>query len=153
MLYSRSTQYSIRALAHLATLPPHTYVPIRNLARSAQAPRPFLAKILQMLTRRGLLSSQKGPGGGVSLARNPAEIRLEDVVFAVDGVELSHRCVLGLPRCGDASPCAVHDIWKGLREALCQALHDRTLADLAPAAAPPEPGSKRARARRRRARG
>jgi Rrf2 family protein len=136
VLYSRSSQYAIRALSHLATQPPRTYVPVRTVARQAQVPMPFLAKIMQQLARRRLISSQKGPNGGVALSRPAADITLESVIVAIDGLEMTRACILGLTRCDENVPCAIHDVWKGLRASLCETLHERTLADVAAAMKP-----------------
>jgi Rrf2 family protein len=139
MMYSRSAQHAIRAMTYLSTLPPQTYCPVREVAKASRVPLPFLAKIIQALCRRGLVSTQKGPGGGVALARSPSRITLAEVVAAIDGREIMKECVLGLPRCGDASPCAMHSVWKEVKEVLRQRLQDATLAELSePEGAPRE---------------
>jgi Rrf2 family protein len=134
MLYSRSTQYAIRAMSYLASQPRTAYTPIREVAEATRVPLPFLAKIVQTLSRRGLLSSQRGRGGGVALSSPPADILLEDIVHAVDGTDLSTMCVLGLAKCSDTAPCAVHDLWKGLRQSLLRTLHAKRLSEIAAAA-------------------
>lgn len=131
MVYSRSTQYAIRAMAHLATSAVGEFVRTEDIARSTGIPLPFLSKITQALARRGLVDSMRGRGGGVSLVRPPREITLEDIVLAVDGLNITDACVLGLASCSDDTPCPVHHVWKGLREQIRQSLHERTLEDLA----------------------
>lgn len=143
MLYTRSAQYAIRALALLASEPRDNYVPIRDVARSARVPLPFLAKIMQVLARSGLVDSRRGPGGGVRLARAPHAVTLEEIVVAVDGEDSVRECVLGLPHCADTNPCPVHEVWKQVRPTLRRQLHDRSLADIGPGKAP-----KRLRSRR-----
>jgi hypothetical protein len=64
MLYSATTEYAIRALAYMATLPPNERILARDLADATHVPRQFLGKILHRLTRHGLLESAKGRGGG-----------------------------------------------------------------------------------------
>jgi Rrf2 family protein len=130
MLYSRSAQYAIRAMAHLATLPPGNYRRVRDVARDTRVPEPFLAKIMQMLARHGLVRSQKGRGGGVALARSPRRVTVDDIVHAVDGQDPGEECLLGLAHCSDAAPCIVHAVWKSLRAELDRTLHERTLADV-----------------------
>jgi DNA-binding IclR family transcriptional regulator len=72
MIYSRSAEYALRALVHIATLPPGEFTMAKTIAADANIPAPFLAKILQDLTRDGFLKSNKGPGGGFRLSL-PAE--------------------------------------------------------------------------------
>ncbi len=131
MVYSRSTQYAIRAMAHLAAHKGDEFVRTQDIARSTGIPLPFLSKITQALARHGLVDSMRGRGGGIHLMRSPREITLEDIVLAVDGTEIGETCVLGLPRCSDDAPCPVHEVWKGLRAQMRRSLHERTLADLA----------------------
>ncbi|MFN0152442.1 MAG: RrF2 family transcriptional regulator [bacterium] len=144
MLYSRATQHAIRALTHLVTIPAGTYVAVRDVANATRVPLPYLAKIMQSLARGGLVASRKGPGGGVALRRGAARITLAQIVDAVDGNGVFTGCLLGLQRCSDASPCAVHEVWKTLRETLRQELHELTLAEIAPAQ---RPDSRRTRGR------
>lgn len=148
MLYSRSAQYAIRALAVLAGEPPGEFVPIQELARSAGVPLPFLAKIMQTLARGRLVISRKGPGGGVALARPARNVTLAEIVCAVDGDDPVRECVLGLPRCSDRSPCPVHDVWKEVRATLRRSMHERSLADIGPGKAPARIRTRRARKRR-----
>jgi Rrf2 family protein len=113
VLYSRSAQYAIRALAVLAAEPPGQFVAIKQLSRIAGVPLPFLAKTMQALTRSGILCSRQGPGGGIALARSAGEVTLDDIVRVIDGDDPARGCVLGLARCSDRSPCPVHDVLEG----------------------------------------
>ena len=130
MIYSRSTQYAIQTLAFLATRAPGEYARARDIARWTDVPLPFLFKITRTLRNRGLVQAVRGLGGGIRLARAPREIKLADVVLAIEGPDRTGGCVLGLSRCDEDEPCAVHAAWEKLRADL-QALHQRTLADLA----------------------
>jgi Rrf2 family protein len=136
MLYSRSAQYAIRALALMANESWDACVSIQEIARSARVPLPFLAKIMQTLAKCGIVVSQKGPGGGVALARPPQAVTLEEIVIAIDGDGIMRGCVLGLARCSDRNPCPVHEVWKDVGVTLQRRLHDRTLADIAPGKIP-----------------
>ena len=66
MIYSATTEYAIRALAHMATLEPGERILARDLAAATDVPRQFLGKILHRLARQGMLDSAKGRGGGRS---------------------------------------------------------------------------------------
>jgi len=61
---------------------------VKNIAEQEQIPAHFLAKILQQLARKGLLRSSKGPTGGFAMRVDPAEVRLLDIVEALDGCAL-----------------------------------------------------------------
>jgi Rrf2 family transcriptional regulator, iron-sulfur cluster assembly transcription factor len=131
MLYSRSVEYAIRSFVHLALLPGGQYAMVKQIAAEEEIPAPFLAKILQQLARKGLLRSTKGPAGGFSLRVPADDIRLLDIVEALDGLAEYERCVNGLAECSDAMPCPLHDSWKPLRSRIMDYLGRNTMADLA----------------------
>jgi Rrf2 family iron-sulfur cluster assembly transcriptional regulator len=138
LLYSRSCQSALRAMARLAQealARPGTFVNLAALAAATGARAPALAQVLQRLRRAGLLAARRGPSGGVRLSRPPAAISVLEVVRAVDGTGLENRCILGLPACGDAAPCPAHPVWKRARRLLEARLENRSLADLAVAVA------------------
>ncbi len=130
MIYSATTEYAIRALAHMATLGPGERILARDLATATGVPRQFLGKILHRLGRLGLLDSAKGRGGGFRFARPPETIQLVEVVSAVEGEDTIKKCVLGLELCNDSQPCPMHDEWKLFRDRLADRIHMASLADL-----------------------
>ena len=85
---------------------------------------------MQTLTQKGLLTSYKGPKGGISLARSPQELTVLQVVEAIDGVEFLQKCVVGMPSCGGDHPCALHDKWFSIREGIYAMLADKSIAQL-----------------------
>ncbi|MBM3746441.1 MAG: Rrf2 family transcriptional regulator [Acidobacteria bacterium] len=130
MIYSRSTEYAIRALVHLAQVPEGRYAMVKQIATQESIPAHFLAKILQQLARKGLLRSSKGPTGGFCLRLAADEINLMQLVEALDGLTDYHRCVSGLSECTDEAPCAMHDSWKTLRSRIIDYLETTTVAEL-----------------------
>jgi Rrf2 family iron-sulfur cluster assembly transcriptional regulator len=133
MIYSRSSEYAIRAFVHLAQVPDGKYAMAKNIAAEEEIPAHFLAKILQQLARKGLLRSSKGPTGGFSLRVSPDDIRLLDIVEAMDGLGEYEKCANGLAECSDAMPCALHDSWKALHSRIMDYLGRNTIADLSKA--------------------
>ncbi len=85
---------------------------------------------MQQLAKQGLVNSQKGRGGGVQLARAAQDITLLEVVEAIDGLELTRRCLLGLPDCSDDDPCQLYGQWGRIRGEIVTMLEDQTLAGL-----------------------
>lgn len=118
-MLSTSCHYALRTVLHLAAQPStETRVTIDEVSRALALPRPFLSKVVQQLAAAGLVTTTRGVGGGIRLARAPREIRLLDVVIATDGPRLFTACVLGLPACSSAHPCPVHAEWGDERERL-----------------------------------
>src|ERR1700680_4948817 len=101
MIYSRSAEYAIRALVHIAGLPSGEYTMAKNIAAGGNIPAHFLAKILQDLARDGFLKSNKGPRGGFRLALPAEGLSMLRVIEAVDGAGRYDRCIGGAPECND----------------------------------------------------
>jgi Rrf2 family protein len=116
MIHSPTCQHALRALIYLAAKNSDRPVLVREIAEAANVPKQSLAKILHGLRNKGLVKSTKGPGGGYQLARPGNEMRVIEVIEAVDGpIDLSKSCILGLDACHDEASCALHDYWKLFR--------------------------------------
>ncbi|MGH9558877.1 MAG: RrF2 family transcriptional regulator [Bryobacteraceae bacterium] len=133
MIYSKSAEYAIRAMVHMAALPPGEFALVKQIATEGAIPEHFLAKILQGLARDGFLKSSKGPGGGFRLNIAPEEISMMKIVEAVDGAGRYDRCIGGSPECNDRAPCGMHDSWTALRSRIMDYLGKTSIADLAKA--------------------
>lgn len=84
MQFTRFTDYSLRVLVYLGQNPDQ-WVTIREISDAYDISRNHLMKVVSFLGNRGYLSSQRGPGGGVRLGREPAQIRLADVILDTEG--------------------------------------------------------------------
>lgn len=103
-MLSNTCKYALRALIYMAKYSEkNTRIGIRKISEDLHLSSPFLGKILQNLVKQKLLVSTKGPNGGFSLAREPEEISLWDIVINVDGEEFFTNCLIGL------RPCKSHD--------------------------------------------
>jgi Rrf2 family transcriptional regulator, iron-sulfur cluster assembly transcription factor len=131
VLFSRQCEYALQAVMFLALKPEGERTSIRELTKRIEIPYHFLAKILQDLTYKGLLVSQKGPTGGFALAKSAKEITLYDIVDAIDGSGFMEKCVLGFPECSGKSPCAVHERWGAMREELRVLLGSKNVSQMA----------------------
>jgi Rrf2 family protein len=129
MIHSPTCQHALRALIYLAERDANRPVLVREIAEAAGAPHPTLAKILHSLRGRGLVRSTKGPGGGYQLARPSDQMRVIEVIEAVDGpIDLEQVCVLGLDTCSDHASCALHDVWKLFRQNYATTISNMTLS-------------------------
>lgn len=113
-MLSNSCKYGIRAVLLIASKPPAAgKVGLKTIATELSIPQPFLAKILQILTRNRILDSAKGPHGGFSLMRPATEITLMDIVRAIDGDEFFDSCLLTGEKCNYYEPskgvCMLHN--------------------------------------------
>lgn len=135
MLARRSSQLALQASLLLALEPEGKSRRVREIAAGLGVPATYLAKVLQSLTRAGFLRAVRGPGGGVQLARPAREIRLWDILAAVEPVGEFERCFLGLGQCDDTHPCPLHETWGPIRARILEMLQGRSLAEFAAEAA------------------
>lgn len=131
LIFSRQCEYAIQALIYLAKKPTGQWTSIKEIAEQLKIPQHFLGKILQSLSTKGAVNSQKGLFGGFELAKSSEEISLFDIVEAIDGDGYRTSCVLGFPDCSANSPCPVHDKWKDLRENIVDMIKKKNLLELA----------------------
>ena len=105
-MFSQTVEYALRAVVHLAHEAPASRT-TAQIADATQVPRDYLTKILQGLARGGVVATQRGVGGGVTLGRDPAELTILDVVNAVEPIRRITTCPLGLKTHG-VRLCPLH---------------------------------------------
>lgn len=111
MQITRQADYAVRAVYYLTTLGPDSRAATSQIAEEQHIPPSFLAKIISQLSVAGLLHTSRGARGGVSLARNPGDISLLDVVEAIDGPILLNDCVMDTSTCTFSQDCPMRPIW------------------------------------------
>ncbi|OFZ21732.1 MAG: hypothetical protein A2X94_15710 [Bdellovibrionales bacterium GWB1_55_8] len=129
-MISKSGLHALKALAVLAELPQGSYAGATAIAKKISAPQNYLGKLLQALSREGLLVSQKGLRGGFRLAQDPRKMTLFDVIEPLESVSRWSGCFLGRNSCSSKAPCAVHLRWKTTRDSYLDFLKQTTIADL-----------------------
>ena len=130
LIFSRQCEYALQAVLYLALKEPGEWTSIKEITDRLKTPTHFLAKILQNLTKKNILISLKGPTGGFALAKPAEDIRLLEVVTAIDGNGLFEKCVMGFPECSSDYPCAVHEQWDELRSGLERLLANKGVAEV-----------------------
>jgi len=131
LIFSRQCEYALQAVLYMALKPVGQMTSIKEMTDKLDIPYHFLAKILQDLSRKGLLASLKGPTGGFGLGIPAKNITLFHIVEAIDGVEFTKSCLLGFPECSGRNPCAVHDKWAVLRDGVYDMLVSKNIAEMA----------------------
>ncbi|MEP0547282.1 MAG: Rrf2 family transcriptional regulator [Rhodothermales bacterium] len=131
MLLSKACEYGIRSVLYLTKDGTGAYVPIRSISDALGIPYHFLAKIVQTLAQADVLTSSRGPSGGVALARPASQIKLKEIVVAIDGTDIFTECVLGLPGCGERKPCPLHEQWAPARDRIHRMFDHVSLAEMA----------------------
>lgn len=127
-MFSQTVEYALRATVFLAGTPdvPRT---TDQIAETTRVPRAYLSKVLQGLRDAGLLTSQRGVGGGVLLRKSPDELTILEVVNAVEPIQRIKTCPLGLAAHG-AHLCPLHHRLDAALAMVEKAFGSTTLAEV-----------------------
>lgn len=132
-MFSKACEYGIKAAIFIAT---KSYEGLRvspkEIAEKINSPQAFTAKILQSLVRHDVVNSIKGAHGGFEIQKDRiSQVKLAQIVKAIDGDKIYVGCGLGMEKCDENHPCPVHDKFKIVRDELQNMLKNTTLEELA----------------------
>src|SRR5512132_437173 len=130
MQITRQADYAVRAVLHLARMPNSERAATSTVAREQNIPPSFLAKIISQLSIAGLLHTSRGARGGVTLARDPREITLLEVVEAIDGPIQLNECVANEGNCLFDTNCPIRSVWCEAQDELVARLKQTDFAQL-----------------------
>jgi Rrf2 family protein len=132
-MFSKACEYAIKSvifIAQEALVGRKTNV--KQISEATNAPESFVAKILQPLSKKGILLSNKGKQGGFSIDLDKLEeIKLIEIVLITDGPDILTRCAFGLEKCSSEKPCPFHFKYKPIREGLKASLSEISIYDMA----------------------
>lgn len=132
-MFSKSTEYALRAIIYLAQKSSVEHkIGITELSEAIDSPKSFTAKILQKLTKDNLLiSSVTGPSGGFFLTDQSKKKSLLHVLTLLEDEGIITGCILGLKECSEKNPCPMHAEYKKIKPMLLDMLDHKTIAELA----------------------
>lgn len=127
-MISQTVEYALRAVCYLASQAPAAQT-TGQIAAATKVPAAYLSKVVQNLNRGGVVRSQRGVGGGVTLVKSPEQLTLLEVVNAVEPIQRIRVCPLGLESHG-ARLCPLHRRLDDAMAAVEQAFRDTTLSEV-----------------------
>jgi len=130
MQITRQADYAVRAVLYLSRVGNSQRSATSTVAKEEHIPPSFLAKIISQLSIAGLLHTSRGARGGVTLAREPGEITLLEVIEAIDGPIQLNECVGDNSMCTFEKDCPLHPIWCEAQEELVKRLKGTTFDKL-----------------------
>lgn len=140
---TKKADYGLMALKYLAEHPAAAALSAKDIADAYGIPAQLLAKILQQLTRSGLLNSHAGMNGGYALAREARAISAYEVILAIDGPFFITSCTKGAKNCELTPNCTIKEPLARVNDTIAGVLKSISIQDLAeqehPAGAPHEP--------------
>lgn len=122
MQITRQADYAVRTIIYLSRLGTDEKAPTSIIAEKQQIPSSFLAKIISQLSVAGIIHTSRGAHGGVSLAKNPNEISVLEVIEAIDGPVMLNECTHNPAICVFTKDCPMHVIWCDTRKELVNKL-------------------------------
>ncbi len=129
-MFSESVKHSIQAMIHLAEND-GKLIMVNHIAENCKIPKHYLAKLVQTLSKHHLIKSVQGRNGGIQLNKPPSEIKIIDIIHAIEGPPPENEmCIFGLDKCSDQVPCPIHSDWKKMKLQLEDKLFNRNLDDL-----------------------
>jgi Rrf2 family protein len=129
-MLSQSVGYAASALGYLAASGGKPLL-VKEMAVACDIPPAYLAKIINILARKGVVATQRGIGGGVTLAHAAASLSLYDLCAALDDPIVQSRCMLNTAECSDERACPAHEFWKPHRLREVEFLKQTSVADVA----------------------
>ncbi len=131
MKLSTKGRYAVMAMADIAQNADGAPVPLVGIAQRQEISQEYLEQLFAKLRRAGLVDSARGPGGGYSLARDPDDIRIADIVHAVDEPLQVTRCQGdAIDGCVAGDKCVTHELWAALGRQIVGFLSAVTLGDV-----------------------
>lgn len=132
-MFSKACEYAIKSVTFIASESLNgNRVNLDDISKSAGSPRAFTAKVLRKLTLAKIVQAYKGPNGGTEISQERMkEIKLKDIVFAIDGDSVYAACAMGLAECNDNRPCPMHHKFFKVRKELKEMLEGTSVYELA----------------------
>lgn len=131
MLVSTRGRYAIRVMIDLAEHRHGNFIPMKEIADRQEVSLKYMTKIMQKLTKSGLLDGQHGKGGGYKLNREPADYRVGDILRLTEGTLAPVACLDETDcRCDRSAECRTRPMWNELDRIINEYLDGITIADL-----------------------
>ena len=127
-MFSNTAKYAIKACLYLAVKSnEERKLVIKDIAEPINVPMAYIAKILQVLSKKDIISSTRGPKGGFYLTQGQLQTKVMQIIEAVDGEERLNSCLLSLEKCNSDNPCSLHHLVYEEKHKIKQRLEHTTL--------------------------
>jgi len=132
-MFSKACEHGIKAVIYIAAQSLEgRRVNIGDVVEHSGSPKAFTAKVLGELTKHNIVNSHTGPNGGFDIEpKQIKQIKMSDIVRAIDGDSIYNGCGLGLDECNSAEPCPMHHKFVDIRKEIKKMLTSTSIYDLA----------------------
>ena len=131
-MFSKACEYGIKASVYIVEQSlKDQKVSLKDVAKAIDSPESYTSKILQQLSRKDIILSEKGPTGGFSMDKTLLDtMKLSSIVSAIDGDSIYTECGLGFHKCNESKPCVIHQQYRLIRNDLRKMLEETLLINL-----------------------
>jgi Rrf2 family protein len=140
MQLTRAADYAVRVMIYLAAQSTEERVSLPALAAATDAPDSFLSKVLQALSRAGLISSRRGQSGGFQISPQGRAASMRVVIEAIDGPICLNVCLVSGKSCHRKAQCPAHPVWEQAQMAMLEVLSKAMIAEMVSQTQPSRPG-------------
>ncbi|MBK7631254.1 MAG: Rrf2 family transcriptional regulator [Ignavibacteriales bacterium] len=128
--FSKKCEYGLQAVLYLASKGDDSLCSAEEISTKLNIPKEFTSKILQDLAEKEIIISRKGRVGGFKLAVKGDQIKLMDIVEAIDGLGIFQNCVMGIQNCNKETKCPIHSEWIEIVNKAYRMLSEKTIDKL-----------------------
>ena len=130
-MLSKSSKYAIKAVLFLAlNSNDNEKVMVKDISGPINVPQAYIAKLLQELSRKNIISSSRGPKGGFYLSEDNRKQSIMSIVDVIEVEKNFNSCMLSLKKCDNEKPCPLHNIVYPYRSRLLNRLNEKTIENL-----------------------
>lgn len=129
MILSNTSEYALRIMSYMSKEPKRLHS-AAEMVESLNISDKYLRRLMTTLSKAGFIRSIRGRTGGYLFDQKPENIKLSQVIDAVEGMEKYKGCIMGFDHCSDEQPCVMHNAWKSVQEEFLNTFEQNTLGDL-----------------------
>ncbi|HMC02243.1 MAG TPA: Rrf2 family transcriptional regulator [Flavobacteriaceae bacterium] len=130
-MFSNSVKYALKAVIFLAVHSnENKKIMVKDISGPINVPQPYIAKLLQELSKQNIISSTRGIKGGFYLTESNREQPIINIIYAIEGEYNMKSCLLSLENCDNDKPCPLHKIANPLRTKLYNSFKEKSIGEL-----------------------
>ena len=129
MKLSNTAEYALRILIYMGKDVQRLYS-AKQLVEALKISDKYLRRLMTDLTKSGIVASVQGRDGGYVIAMKPEDIKLADIIEAIEGMDKYTGCLLGFENCSDENPCALHSSLGSIRQEFFSVFTNKSLNDM-----------------------
>ena len=129
MKITRETDHAVKCVQYLCKYPDQSFT-VSVISEKSEIPKAFLAKIIQKLAKAGIVRSIQGAQGGFTLARQPVDITMKEIVEIIQGPIVVNPCLVDESFCSRTKFCKVHPVWNKINKIIAKELEETDFSKL-----------------------